>query len=241
MDEVLPPHDGAPYQACLRALHEGLKPRSYLQIGDPEGETTGYASCPSIVVDPQLRLPGSAIGGKPVCHLYQMSSDAFFAAHDPLQILGRPIDLAYLDGLHLCESLLRDFIAAERVCGPKSLILLHDCIPLDLHMAVRDAADMTRRAQSVAPGWWTGDVWRTVQALRHHRPDLRILGFRAPPTGLIIIGQLAPGSRLLVDRYRGITEEMQTEAGWNDYQTYLDWLRPAPTEELGTAVASLLA
>ena len=55
-----------------------------LQIGDPEGETTGYASCPSIVVDPQLRLPGSAIGG--ISRLY----DTPAAADAPLLVAAPP-------------------------------------------------------------------------------------------------------------------------------------------------------
>jgi hypothetical protein len=240
MQDSIPPHQGAPYQACLRALHEGLKPRSYLEIGTPDGETTGLASCATIVVDPQFRMPADQIGNKPACHFFQTSSDAFFAANDPRKLFGRPVDMAYLDGTHISEYLLRDFICTERVCHENAVILLHDCIPLDLHMAVRDQNDTATRARSVAPTWWTGDVWKTVHALHRHRPDLRIQGFRAPPTGLIMVSRLSPDSTTLAASYRRIVDEMHALGSWADYQSYLDWLRPADTNELVNAALALV-
>jgi hypothetical protein len=112
-------------------------------------------------------------------------------------LLGGPVELAFLDGMHLFEYLLRDFINTERCCGPGSLIVLHDCIPLDLPMTVRDAADAATRSRSRYPQWWTEDVWKLVRVLQLYRPDLAIEAFNAPPTGLVLVGNLDPASRVL--------------------------------------------
>ena len=58
-----------------------------------------------------------------------MTSDEFFAKFDPRDALGSKIDLAFLDGQHLFEYVLRDFMNTEAVCEENSFILLHDCSP----------------------------------------------------------------------------------------------------------------
>lgn len=238
-DFLIPDHAGAMYQDCLREMHETLAPRTYLEVGTLHGETLAIASCASLAIDPNFQLHQPAVGGKPACHFYQMASDAFFAQQDPGQIFGRPVDLAFLDGMHLFEYLLRDFINIERVCTRGSVIVLHDCVPSDLYMAVRDVNDTATRALSAHPEWWTGDVWKTVEALHRHRPDLRIQAFDAPPSGLILVSNLDPASRVLTDRYPVILSQMQALRHANDYRAYLNWLQPRPTTELPAALAAL--
>src|SRR5256885_12302956 len=47
-----------------------------------------------------------------------------FAEHDLSKELGgRPVDLAFIDGMHLFEFALRDFVNLERYCAPGSTIL----------------------------------------------------------------------------------------------------------------------
>ena len=199
---------GEPYRTCLARLHEILRPRAYLEVGTFHGDSLKLARCAAIAVDPQFRLehqvPGAAV---PALCLFQMRSDEFFKSYDPRAILGRPIDFAFLDGMHLIEFLLRDFIQTERACHPQSVIALHDCVPLDLHMAGRDWGNMERRALSVHPNWWTGDVWKILLVLRRYRPDLTVEVLNAPPTGLVMIRGLDPESRVLIDKESGILEE----------------------------------
>jgi len=84
--------------------------------------TLGLASTRSRLVGKLLR---SRLG------LYQMPSDAFFAHYSPTALVGTPIEMAFLDGLHRCEYLLRDFINTERHCKPNSIVALHDCLPVE--------------------------------------------------------------------------------------------------------------
>jgi len=60
--------------------------------------------------------------------------------------------------------------------------------------------------------WWAGDVWRTARLLRRMRPDLSFTTLDAPPTGLILITNLDPGSTALSAHY---DEHVRTMLGWS--------------------------
>jgi hypothetical protein len=129
-----------------------------------------------------------------------------FRQCDPKEILGGEIDLAFLDGMHLFEYLLRDFSNTERYCRRNSIIILHDCLPVDVHIATR-LNDPELRKQSTRPDWWTGDVWKVLPILRKYRADLGILALDAAPTGLVMITNLDPNSTVFDDRYFSICNE----------------------------------
>ena len=205
----LPSLRGADYLAVLQWIHEWLQPRTYLEIGTLWGDTLRLASAASIAIDPQLRVSTDVVGRKPVCAMYQLTSDRFFADYDPRAILGGPIEFAFLDGMHRCEFLLRDFANVERAALPNTIIAIHDCLPTELGMTQRDGP-----GEAIHPdrqGWWTGDVWRTVRALRRYRPDLRVLAFDAGPTGMVLVTKLDPASTVISDRYWQIVDDMM---GW---------------------------
>jgi hypothetical protein len=207
----IPNLEGRFYQHCLLDLHQAIMPKTYFEIGTLAGDTLRLASCRSIAVDPAFRLSHPSVGDKPALHMFQMESDSFFEAHDPVAILGGPIDLAFLDGMHQYEFLLRDFIHTERACHAGSMILLHDCVPIDSFMATRDIDDLKTRNQSRHPSWWTGDVWKMVGILRHYRPDLTVTLFDAPPTGLAVVTGLDPANRTLSEHYDSI---IAPKPGW---------------------------
>jgi hypothetical protein len=204
----LPDLAGEPYETVLERLHKILRPKTYLEIGTLNGNSLKLAECAAIAVDPNFQFDsGEFMGRKPYCALFQMTSDEFFAEHDPGVLFRRPVDMAFLDGMHLSEFLLRDFANTERHCRRNSLILLHDCVPTEWPMAERSPG-----LPPIVPhraGWWTGDVWRTVVALKRHRSDLEITALDATPTGLICITNLDPHSRTLTEDYVKICGEMQ--------------------------------
>jgi hypothetical protein len=188
---------GEHYQKVLTAIHTRLKPRTYIEIGIDAGLTLALArpETQAIGVDPAPKI--SAPPG-PNQKIFRLKSDDFFAGTDvKKEFGGRPVDLAFIDGMHLFEFALRDFIAVERLCTRDSTILLHDTYPLDRLTAERNRQTI----------FWSGDIWRTVLAIKKYRPDLSIHTIATQPTGLTIIRGLDPESRVLAERVDEIVAE----------------------------------
>src|SRR5947209_20163112 len=82
-------------------------------------------------------------------HIFAETSDEFFARGRARTVLGAgALSVAFVDGLHLFEQALRDFIGLEALCAEGSLIMLHDTVPLD-------GATQTRSPETF---FHTGDV-----------------------------------------------------------------------------------
>ena len=150
------------------------------------------------------------IGTKPICAIYLSTSDDYFARFNPQAALGTTVELAFLDGMHLCEFLLRDFLNVERNCRRNSIIVLHDCLPVEWPMAERQHTRTPLRQRHIHS--WAGDVWRTALLLKRRRPDLEITAYDAPPTGLVCITNLNPNSSELVDDYHGCIRQMMAQS-----------------------------
>lgn len=235
--EVMAFHRGAEYLECLALLHRALEPRRYLEIGVWRGESLALASAETIAVDPDLLLDRDVLAGKPACHFFSCTSDEFFLRRDPKAILGGAVDLAFLDGMHRFEYLLRDFMNAERVCHAQSVIVLHDCLPIDPRVTNRDQNPELRR-DAIVPGWWAGDVWKVPVLLKRHRPDLRLLVLDAPPTGLVLVSGLDPSSGVL-DRHYGAMADSMMDADLASFGTarLFDLLEPRSTAILDDPAA----
>lgn len=198
--------DGETYLRTLAGVHAAFRPRTYLEIGVADGATLELASCASVGVDPAFRIERDVRRDKPLCRLESMTSDAFFKAHDPAALLGGPVDLAFIDGFHRFDFVLRDFINTERSCRRASRVLIHDAVPRDAHMT-RPMDQLGTNRPTRYPDHWTGDVWKIVPILRAHRPDLELVCLDAVPTGLVACARLDPTSRVLSDRYDAIVAE----------------------------------
>jgi hypothetical protein len=196
---LIAPLQGVPYLHFLRDLHRRFSITRYLEVGTRAGQSLLQAQGASIAIDPAFEVRVPVLNGKRQLHLYQMTSDAFFASIDPKPVLGGPVELAFVDGMHHYDFVLRDFANCEAHCGPDSLIVLHDCLPWSFPMTRRLALLANGKYEPV-PGAWTGDVWKVVPILARSRPDLRITLFDCPPTGLVVVSRLDPRSRVLHDR-----------------------------------------
>lgn len=239
--ETMPHHQGADYFACLAKLHEALAPERYLEIGVWRGESLELSRAASLAIDPHFMLDRDVLAGKPECHLIADTSDRFFATRDPVAILDGPIDLAFLDGMHNFEFLLRDFANVERVCRPGGVIVLHDCLPIDPRITHRDQAEHHRR-DAVVPGWWAGDVWKVPVLLKRFRPDLVMVALDAPPTGLILIARLDPANRSLNERYQTMIDAMMmVDLASFGLRPLFDLLAPRPTALLDDRAALMAA
>ena len=180
-----------PYFRLLDRIHQHLVPRTYLEIGVSTGGslTLALPGTLNVGIDPEPRV---ALPVDPGSQIFVEESDAFFTRHELREVLGgRPLDLAFIDGMHHFEFALRDFMNIERRSAPETTVLIHDCYPLDEASAGRDRC----------PGKWSGDVWRLIVCLKEQRPDLSISVVDVGPTGLGIITGLDPASRVLHDEY----------------------------------------
>ncbi len=198
--------EGVPYERFLSILFNNLQPRNYLEIGTNTGGSLTQIECDVLCIDPEFMITESPLKKRRRNFFFQMSSDDFFAEYDPRVFFPTGIDLAFLDGMHRFEFLLRDFMGVEKACHERSLILMHDCLPQNARMAERSM----RLDQSENPAtraWWTGDVWRMLPILKQYRPDLRVQYLDCPPTGLVAVSRLSPSSTALHQAYHHILDE----------------------------------
>ncbi len=190
---------GTQYRRFLATLHSRHLFDWYLEVGCRSGESFAPVRSKTIAVDPFFRAEINIIGKKPALHVFQATSDEFFASG----FLARNdirLSLAFLDGMHLFEYLLRDFMNTEAAMDPKGVILLHDCVPYGLKMTRRDL-------DNLPDGAWTGDVWKLIPILQKWRPDLTLTVLDCQPTGLVCVSGLSPANRVLADNHDRIVAE----------------------------------
>ena len=173
----------------LQELHEKTRPRTYLEIGVRTGTSLALSRTRSIGVDPFFKID------KPIhcdVQLVKATSDAFFADDAPLAHFdGVPVDLAFIDGMHLSEFALRDFSNIEPFMADTGVVVFDDVLPRNGLEAARD-----RKTES-----WTGDVYKVVEMLRRRRPDLVVLLVNTATTGTAVVLGVDQASTILKDAY----------------------------------------
>lgn len=173
----------------LAGLHRVVQPRRYFEIGVNKGASMRLSRAQSIGVDPAYNVVNEI---RCDLHLARVSSDEFFARDDALGHLDEPnVDLAFIDGLHFAEFALRDFINIEKICLPTSVVVIDDSNPRRISEAAR------YRITTL----WAGDVYKVVQVLREHRPDLTVFEVGTSGTGVAMILGVDAASRVLHQVY----------------------------------------
>lgn len=176
----------------LAGLHEQLRPRTYFEVGVDLGNSLAQSRTRSIGVDPAFHITA------PIScdvHLVRETSDDFFASAGAFDHFGGlPVELAFLDGMHLAEFLLRDFMNTEKQMSPGGVIVLDDMLPRNCLEAYR-----IRRTRG-----WTGDVYKVHEVLTTYRPDLTLIPISTKPTGSYMVVGLDPANTVLDDHYAEI-------------------------------------
>lgn len=100
--------------------------------------------------------------------LVEMTSDqAFIKKQKPFFDRLLKTEIAFIDGSHFYEDVIRDVIHSNEIVSDRGCILLHDCLP-------QTAAACSRtRTTSV----WNGDVWKAIFWLDKRGVDLVIFDF----------------------------------------------------------------
>lgn len=175
--------------ALLAQLHTLLVPRTYLEVGVNTGASLALSRARSIGVDPAYKISAELHCD---LQLVRDGSDEFFARPDAVQhFRGVPLDLAFIDGMHLSEFALRDFMNVEKLMAPTGVIVLDDVIPRSVVEAARDRLTFP----------WAGDVYKVVEILREQRPDLTVIPVNTSPTGTAIVLGADPASTVLAENY----------------------------------------
>ncbi|MEI5675848.1 MULTISPECIES: class I SAM-dependent methyltransferase [unclassified Nocardioides] len=200
---VLSRHD------LLRGLHEHLQPRTYFEIGVNEGSSLTLSRTRSVAVDPEF------VVSKPLhcdLDLVQAKSDEFFTRPDALaHFEGTPIDLAFIDGMHLSEFALRDFMNVERHLSPTGVTVLDDVLP-------RNGLEAARRRVT---GAWAGDVYKAVEIIARHRPDLLVIMVNTGPTGTAVVIGADPASEVLPSAYDSEVPYLEADDPQTPPQAYM--------------------
>ena len=182
---------GMPYLDWLEKLYGFLKPKNVIEIGVSQSASLARVPRPAIAigVDP---VPSVIYPLQTEAHIFAETSDDFFARRHVNELLrGELLSIGFIDGSHLFEQALRDFMNLEKYSSPNSLIMFHDTVPLD---------ELTQRREPETH-FSTGDVWKTILCLKQYRSDLDIFTIATPPTGLTLVTGLNPRSTILAEIY----------------------------------------
>ena len=111
----------------LSIVHERYRPRNYLEKGIADGRGLAQSTTRTIGVDPVFH-----INVEVACDLklVKATSDDFFARSDAISWFPEGVvDFTFIDGLHHFEFALRDFMNAERMSAPSSIVIFDDIFP----------------------------------------------------------------------------------------------------------------
>ena len=197
---------GTHYSGFLSAISAKRATKNYLEIGVDQGENLALINCErAIAIDPAFRLNQNITQFKNKVDLFQETSDNFFASYRDRFGENFKLDMSFLDGMHLFEFIVRDFMNTEMNCKANSVIFMHDCLPLNSRMAQRTATKGSD--DEIFKDYWTGDVWKIIPILKKFRPELKLTIIDCPPTGLVAVSNLKPDNKVLSDNYFSIVSE----------------------------------
>lgn len=179
----------------LSGIHAVYKPRNYLEIGINDGRGLRRSKTRTIGVDPAFKITAEF---ECDVQMVKATSDDFFARENPIARFPEGvIDFAFIDGLHIFEFALRDFINTERLSAPSSVIVFDDMLPRTVGEAARDRFT----------DQWAGDVYKLITVLERYRPDLVVVAVDTLPTGLLLVLGADPTNTVLKDKYDEILAE----------------------------------
>ena len=186
---------GNQYTTWLEWFHKTLQPKNYLEIGVNTGTSLQNASSSKVVgVDPYPNIEHELSDNTTI---FSVGSDTFFKEESVEQLLDGKIELAFVDGLHQFDQVLKDFINIEKHSNKNSVVLFHDIYPVVPETATREWNTY----------YWAGDTWKFMHIVNKYRPDLTIKTIPTFPTGLGFVTNLDPSSNILKDNYKSIVEE----------------------------------
>ena len=217
------------YLSFLKKIHKKRKPELYLEIGVDTGASMSLSNCRSIGIDPAFHISKNITA---TASLFRETSDTFFANNDLCaKLLESGVDLAFIDGMHLAEYIVRDFLNVEKWMNRDGLIVIDDVLPEQMVMAERD-----RKFNA-----WSGDVYKIILLLRKYRPDLTINVFEAfigpYRKGIGIVSNLDPENNVLAANYDQIEQEILSDTyAVSSIEHLEEWVQFSPHHIFDTVI-----
>jgi hypothetical protein len=157
-----------------------LQARTYLEIGVHRGKNFFSISAPlKIAIDPNFII-GYGRYLKNIhtlfkCKFYEKTSDNFFIQDANKILKDRKIDVAFIDGLHTYEQVLKDFDNCRQNLSPNGVIMFHDCNPTSEEAAAfaYSPSEKMEKFPGKSPEW-NGDVWKAIMHIRALYKDIEV-------------------------------------------------------------------
>jgi hypothetical protein len=158
----------------IQKLLDACSNSTYLEIGVRDGTIfLPVRAKAKIAVDPYFIIPWKQKFKYPYnfvrASYFCMPSDVFFEKHNNL-FKHKPIDVAFIDGMHTYEQSLRDVENCLQYLSPQGSIVMHDCNPPSAAAMLPTMEEAKRVPGNTA---WCGDVWKTIAFIRSTRADLQ--------------------------------------------------------------------
>lgn len=179
----------------LAELHRVLAPvETYVEVGVEVGVSLALATGAGVAIGIDPLATVAPENTRDNQRVFNQSADEYWGCES----CERPIvDFAFIDGSHLFEDALRDFVYIQRHAGPHSVVVFDDVLPYSQDIAWRHRP----------PGDWTGDVFKIPFILGRFQPRLRQILVDVAPTGALIVTGLDPADVTLDRQYDAIVEE----------------------------------
>lgn len=152
-------------------VHAVRQPSTYLEVGVQFGTSLALATGAQTAIGIDPRPLAHPSGNQ---QIFAMTADDYFQYYADPEL---SIDFAFIDGSHIFEDALRDFINVEMHSHENTVVVFDDMLPYNNDIAVR----------APLPGDWTGDVWKLFPVLNKYRPDLKIALVDTSPTGTMLV------------------------------------------------------
>lgn len=149
------------YNTDISSRHEIInnftnKDNKYLEIGVEYGYTfsnTHFINKIGVDPDPKFEAKNNNI-------LFSITSDEYFENNK------NKFDAIFIDGMHHCENVAKDFINSIKCLNDGGIIFIDDCIPLNYNEQLKTPIMHYYEKGILKYGEeWTGDVWKFIYHL----------------------------------------------------------------------------
>jgi len=160
--------------------------QKYLEIGIENGFTfsnTHFLHKVGIDPVPKYISTNNQLETGKFEEIIKLTSDEYFnsinLSHDNSEIISIDsdgfidiYDVIFIDGMHHCENVLRDFNNSIKILNKNGLIFIDDCIPLNYNEQLKVPLNHYYENGILKYGEeWTGDVWKFIYHLLMNYKD----------------------------------------------------------------------